>query len=160
MRSHKATHFFLTPLLLMFSFLMVSLASCSPLRTPPPPPTTTPVPPTFTPTPTQVWFPPTPTFTINPTPTGVITPTVDIQPEYGEPLFVDNFDDPTLWTRTRGAVGSVALGANEITIAISASRGYLYSQRLTPQLSDFYAELTASPSICSDEDEYGMLLRV
>lgn len=147
-------------LIMTITFILAGLASCSPLRTPLPLPTVTPVPPTTTPTQTQVWFPPTPTYTLYPTPTGVITPTVDIQPEYGEPLIVDNFDDPALWTTTRGPVGSVAMGVNELSIAISSPRGYLYSQRQGPQLKDFYAEITASPSICSGEDEYGMLLRV
>jgi hypothetical protein len=27
-------------------------------------------------------------------------------------------------------------------------------------LSDFYAEITASPTLCRDQDEYGLLLRV
>lgn len=145
---------------LLLILLLTGLASCTPLKTPPPLPTDTPVPPTVTPTSTEVWFPPTPTFTRHPTPVGVTTPTIDIQPAYGEALFVDNFSDPSLWTMTRGPVGSVAIGVNELSIAISEPRGYLYSLRQGTQLGDYYAEITASPSICSGEDEYGVLIRV
>lgn len=145
----------------IFGFLLAFICSCSPLRTPPPPlPTNTAAAATITPTPTEVWFPPTSTPTTFPTPTGVITPTLDIQPEFGENIFVDNFNDPTLWTQTRGPVGSVSVANNELTIAISQTRGYLYSLRMETYLSDYYAEITTSPSICRGEDEYGLLLRV
>lgn len=140
--------------------LLAGLTACSPLATPlPPEPTSTPLPPTHTPTSTIVWFPPTPTNTPFPTPTGIITPTLDVRPQYGDLLFSDEFEDRSLWILGRGSAGSIAISNNELTVAVSEPRGYLYSLRKQPALSDFYAEITASPSICRGADEYGLLLR-
>jgi hypothetical protein len=120
--------------------------------------TDTPVPPSKTPTPTIVWFPPTPTHT--PYPTPVLLPTEDMRPGLGELLYEDKFDQPDAWSLGTTDNGSVALGVNELTIAIGAEDTYLYSVRGEWNLTDFYLELTASPSMCRDLDEYGLLLRV
>jgi hypothetical protein len=64
-----------------------------------------------------------------------------------------------LWTVGHSPAGSTAISNNELTVAVSEPRGYLYSLRKQPALSDFYAEITASPSICRGADEYGLLLR-
>lgn len=149
----------LLPVILL-ALTLLGIAACTPLQTPPPLPTSTPLPPTLTPTATVVWFPPTPTPTAYPTPTAIITPTVNILPEYGNIIISDDFSDPSLWGQTKGSVGSVAVANNELTIAIKQPRGYLYSLRQQTNLSDFYAEITASPSICRDGDEYGLLFRV
>jgi hypothetical protein len=113
---------------------------------------------TPTPTPTVVWFPPTVTFT--PFPTRATTPTPDRRPGLGAEQFSDDFSDPDLWALARTAEGSVALGKNELTIAIAGEKVYLFSTRRAPVLTDFYAEITASPTLCRDQDEYGLLLRV
>mgnify|MGYP002386173410 FL=1 len=51
---------------------------------------------------------------------------------------------------------------DELTIAIAElnERTFLYSLRAQPVFSNFYVELTASPSLCRGKDEYGLLLRV
>jgi hypothetical protein len=54
----------------------------------------------------------------------------------------------------------MALGDHELTIYIAQSRVYLYSLRDGPILDDFYAEITASPTLCRAADEYGLLIRV
>jgi hypothetical protein len=46
-----------------------------------------------------------------------------------------------------------------LTIAIVEPKTLLYSVRGQPIFTDFYAEITASPSLCSGVDEYGLLLR-
>src|SRR5512135_2799584 len=139
--------------------LLAGITACSPLATPlPPEPTDTPLPPTQTPTPTVVWFPPTPTNTPFPTPTGIITPTLDVRPQHGDLLFSDEFEDRSLWSLGHGPAGSTAISNNELTVAVSQPRGYLYSLRKQPALSDFYAEITASPSICRGADEYALLI--
>lgn len=48
-----------------------------------------------------------------------------------------------------------------MTLAIgpSASKDYILSLREEPVLGDFYAEITASPSLCRGSDEYGLLVR-
>lgn len=119
----------------------------------------TPVPPTttITPTATIVWFPPTSTPTV--VPTLAITPTVDLKPIIGDLLFSDDFSVATNWMLAQSNISSVALGKNEITLAISQSKTYLYTLRKEPQLDNFYLEITASPNLCLGDDEYGILFR-
>ena len=141
--------------------LSTSLAGCQLTDNPPAPlPTDTPQPPTQTPTPTTVWFPPTATFTPLPTSTLPITPTVSISPVYGELLLADNFEDPKQWATGRTGSGSIGVQNNELTLAISRPNGYLSSLRAGTKLGNFYAEITASPTLCREGDEYGLLLRV
>ena len=123
-----------------------------------PTPTATLMPPTPTVTPTVVWFPPTATPTAFPTP--VVTPTADMRPKTGKILLEDDFTDPTAWTLSQSDLGSVALGKNELTIAIGETNAYLYSVREAPIFTDFYLEITAEPNLCRDLDEYGVLIRV
>lgn len=111
-----------------------------------------------TPTTTIVWFPPTATYT--PQPTLVITPTVDFSPQTGSIIFQDDFTDPSNWVLNQTTSSSIALGEKEITLAISQPRLYLFTLRKNPVLADFYLEITASPSLCIGEDEYGILFRV
>ena len=136
-------------------------AGCLPMATPLPPfPTETPGPPTATPTATTVWFPPTATFTPLPPVTPGITPTLDLSPGYGAPIFSDDFLKPELWSLGRSGPGGAALGVSELSLVVSQPRGYLYSLRQETALSDFYLEITASPSICRGADEYGLLVRL
>ena len=143
---------------LYFTLGLLLLTACSPQPEPEPTPTATPVPPTPTLIPTVIWFPPTPTFT--PYPTLELLPTEDLRPGISELLYQDDFSDSTAWSLSTAPAGSVALGLYELTIAIGAKETYLYSLRQDWLLSDFYLELTASPSMCRDLDEYGLLLRV
>jgi hypothetical protein len=150
-----------------FDFLVLAcllclggLAGCSPMFTPSSLPTDTPPPPTDTPTPTIVWFPPTATSTRLPTATLSITPTLDTRPVFGGLVLSDDFSDPAMWSLGKAPVGNIALSINELNLAVTQARGYLFSLRQSPILDDFYAEITANPSICRGQDEYGLLLRV
>jgi hypothetical protein len=145
---------------LFFAILAAGLiCACSAATPLPPEPTDTPPPPTATPSPTIVWFPATATPTSFPTP--VVTPTLDLRPQAGgELLLSDDFSDPSAWTLSQTRAASAALGVNELTLALHQPGGYLYSLRSEPLLGDFYLEITASPNLCKDEDEYGLLLRV
>jgi len=109
-------------------------------------------------TPTIVWFPPTPTYTPFPTPT-LPEPTPDRQPGIGELLLEDNFTDSSLWEMPISSFSSVAPGKNEMTIAIQEEKAYVASLRKEPDLIDFYAEITANPTLCLGADEYGLLIR-
>lgn len=140
---------------------MCILSGCAPLRTPLPPlPTETVHVDIPTPTATEIWFPPTPTPSPFPTATQPITPTLSIEPEFGEVLFMDDFSNPEMWGQTKGPVGSAVVSNNELTIAIAQPSGYLYSLRQNTNLDNFYVEITTNPSICRGEDEYGLLVRV
>lgn len=150
----------LLPVLLAL-LLLAGLAACLPAATPLAPlPTATPLPPTGTPTPTIVWFPPTATYTPRPSPAVVITPTVDVELSRGALILEDDFSEEDNWSLSRTATGSAALGKNELTIAIAHPGGYVYSLRRNTSLKDYYLEITASPSLCRGEDEYGLLIRV
>jgi hypothetical protein len=127
---------------------------------PPPWPTDTPPSPTETATPTIVWFPATATHTPLPTATFSLTPTLDTSPKYGNLIFSDDFSDPSQWSLGKIGSGSIALGKNELTLAVTRPQAYLYSLRQDTRLGDFYLEITASPSICRGADEYGILIRL
>ncbi|MGE5222735.1 MAG: hypothetical protein ACM3PY_09865 [Omnitrophica WOR_2 bacterium] len=111
----------------------------------------------FTPTPTILWFPPTATFT--PFPTRGITPTPDLRPGLGKIILEDDFSSADNWTLSSTNQGSIALGKHELSVVVSEPKTYLYSVRKTPELSNFYLEITASPNLCQGMDEYGLLLR-
>jgi hypothetical protein len=104
-----------------------------------------------------VWFPPTATPT--PFPTIEVTPTPDYRPNLGEAILTDDFSTGDDWILGRTSAGGAAIGKNELTIALSEPGAYVASLRETPVLQDFYLEITASPSLCRDLDEYGLLLR-
>lgn len=139
--------------LLFLVSCMVENSTLQPERTEPPQAT-----PTFINTPTFVWFPPTATYI--PLPTTVVTPTVEIKPDVGKLLFSDSFDNPNDWSLNQSANSGIALGQNEISLAISQPDLYLYTLRTSPILENFYLEITASPGICIGEDEYGVLFRM
>ncbi len=148
------------PITIILGLAAWSLSAClavstsSPILIPP----TSPAPPTETITPTIIWFPPTVTSTL--APTQAITPTVDVRPNIGEVIFEDDFTKPAMWDLAASDSSSVALGQKEITLAISKPDIYLFSLRDNPSLKNFYIEITASPSLCRGEDEYGVLFRV
>jgi hypothetical protein len=124
----------------------------------PPEPTITPQP-TSTPTATVIWFPPTATNT--PFPTHAISPTLEIEsPAAGDVIFDDDFSEASEWQLGQTETTSIALGNNALTLALDQPGAYIYTLRDDPTLTDFYLEVTASPSLCRGEDEYGLLLRV
>lgn len=112
---------------------------------------------TQTPTKTVVWFPPTSTPT--PFPTPLITPTPDYHPGLGKVILIDDFSAGDGWSLGRSSSGSIALGKNELTIALKSEKAYLYTVREEPILDDFYLEVTSNPTLCHGEDEYGILIR-
>lgn len=143
---------------LLYCLVGVLCCACAAAPTAVPTLTSTIKPPTPTVTPSVVWFPPTATPTAFPTP--VVTPTADMRPKTGKILLEDDFSDPTAWKLNQSDDGSVALGKNELTIAIGETNAYLYSVREAPIFTNFYLELTAEPNLCRDLDEYGVLIRV
>jgi hypothetical protein len=136
------------------------LAGCQPLQVVTPLPSITPQIPTatLTPTPTIVWFPATSTPTMRPTQPQ--TPVPGIQQEAGALLYRDDFSDPSAWTRYETVDSKVTISNNHITLALNQVEGLIYGFRTEPQLTDFYAEMTASPNFCQTEDEYGLMVRI
>lgn len=111
---------------------------------------------TATPTATIVWFPPTATATrlAMPTPTG----TPDRSPGIGEALLKDAFSNKSVWDVASAESGSAAISRNRLTIAVQPGY-YLASMRREITFTDFYAEITARPSLCRGDDNYGMVVR-
>lgn len=132
----------------------LSLIACVPLEFEP---TATPVPTeTTTPTPTIVWFPPSATATRLAMPTYTGTP--EMSPGIGAILLEDTFTNKTVWDIAASDSGSAAINRNRLTLAVQPGY-YLASMRRELPLSDFYAEITARPSLCRGEDNYGWVVR-
>lgn len=144
----------------LFALLLTGiwgLAACSPAGQPAEPEalfTATDLP---TLTATIDWFP----ATATPTPPPTLAPTVALTPELGlsTSLLEDDFSDTSAWDKTQVNAGSIAYGKNELTIAIAENKAYLTSLRRSPELNNFYLEITINPSLCRGEDAYGLLLR-
>lgn len=134
---------------------MTLLVACLPLN--PPPPTETPVPTdTPIPTPTIVWFPSsaTPTQLAFPTYTG----TPEMSPGIGSETLSDDFSDKSLWDTATSDQGSAAVSRNGLTLVVQPGY-YLSSMRHKVIVTDFYAEVTARPSLCRGDDNYGLIVR-
>jgi len=114
--------------------------------------------PTATPTqtPTIVWFP----ATATPTPQPVITqpPTPEMLIGLGELIAIDDFSDPEEWDTAASDQGSAKISRDRLTLAVQPGI-YLVSLQRQMVLGNFYAEITARPSLCRGEDEYGFLVR-
>jgi hypothetical protein len=80
--------------------------------------------------------------------------------ELGEVIFRDAFQDPDGWTVPQTEQGKINIGNGEANIIINAPGSFLVGTREKPDLTDFYAEITVSPILCTDQDEYGFLFRV
>jgi hypothetical protein len=138
------------------AIILICLSACIQESTPIVTPTETPSA-TASETPTIIWFPASPTP--SPIPTKILTPTPERRLDVGEIILLDDFNEEKNWTLTAVDSGQTALGINELSIAIVEPKVLLYSVRQEPLFSDFYVEITASPSLCVGLDEYGLLLR-
>lgn len=120
--------------------------------------TSTPVIPSETPPPTAtiVWFPPSATPTLQSLSTKAPTP--EMRPGLGDQLINDDFSDSSLWDIAASNDGSAAINDNHLTLAVQ-SQVYITSQRHELLPNDYYAEITAQPSLCRGDDSYGVLIR-
>src|SRR5687768_8485373 len=144
--------------LFRFFFLLLvllALVACLPVNLVPlsatPPPTETP-----TPTETIVWFPASATATQLSVPTYTGTP--DMNPGIGRLTLEDDFSDDEVWDIATSEGGSASINKNRLTLTVQPGY-YLASMRRELLLSDYYAEITARPSLCRGEDNYGLVVR-
>lgn len=137
-------------------FLATSLSACAPFEDTQIQnislPTDTPV----APSPTVVWFP----LSATPSPKIVPTkkPTPEQKPGVGSILLNDNFSSAAFWNTAVSDQASVDVSNNQLTIAVQPGISGI-SLRQDIILNDFYAELTARPSLCLGTDAYGLLFR-
>ena len=141
--------------------LVSGLAACS-LGGPDSPPIQTPTAvstlPSPSPSPTVVWFQPSNTPVLqktHPPETPTTAPTFSA----GGIILQENFSDRTQWQTGQSSDGAVAYGKNELTLAIATPKTSLTSLRQQPILSDFYLEVTLTPSLCLGNDLAGILFR-
>ena len=120
--------------------------------------TNTPMPATETPVPTStiVWFPPSAT----PTSQFLATkaPTPEMRPGLGADLVTDDFSDPFLWDIAVSNEASSIINDQRLTLA-AKSQVTMTSLRGNLLIENYYAEITAQPSLCRGEDSYGFLIR-
>jgi hypothetical protein len=107
-------------------------------------------------TPTPVWFPATNTPSPQPFYDPVATPERLVG--LGRVITIDDFSNPTMWDTASSDQGSATISRQRLTISVQPGI-YLYSLHRDLLVGDFYAEITAHPSLCRGEDEYGMLVR-
>jgi len=131
------------------------LGACLPLK--PIPPTETPIPTqTTVPTPTIVWFPPSATPTLSAFSTN--TPMPEMNPGIGTKILTDDFSDDLLWDTAVSDQASAAISNNRLSL-VAQPNIYIASLRRGVNLKDFYAEVTAHPSLCRGDDNYGLIVR-
>jgi hypothetical protein len=136
---------------------LLGLTACAGIFTPAAlTPSVPPITPTVTPT--IVWFPATDTPIPLPTPT--IAATVEQLAGVGNLLFADGFTQASLWSTAASGQASAVVQPGRLVLSITAPGPLtILSLRSEPALADFYAEATASLSLCQGDDEYGMLFR-
>jgi hypothetical protein len=81
-----------------------------------------------------------------------------MRPGIGTNLLADDFSDPFDWEIAASDETSSSINDNRLTLAVQ-SGVYMTSLRQDTLLSDYYAEITAQPSLCKSEDSYGVLIR-
>ena len=135
--------------------MTLTLASCTPANSTIPTQTfvATDSPP---PTQTIVWFPPSATSTLQTFPTYTATP--EMSPGIGPVTLTDDFADDSPWDTAVSDQGSAILGRSRLTLAVQPGI-QLASLRRDSTFGNFYAEITAQPSLCRADDEYGFLIR-
>jgi len=143
------------PWLPLVLLLVLLLAACD-IQPPTPLPTLTPTP-ISTATATIDWFPVTNTPT--PVPTFTRTPTPDLRPNVGAVVVEDDFSSEEEWVLTSAEDYNIAIANGHLTMVLSRPEWFIFTTRTEPLLDDFYAEITASPNLCSGEDEYGLIVR-
>ncbi|MFN3492348.1 MAG: hypothetical protein ACK40V_09035, partial [Anaerolineales bacterium] len=86
------------------------------------------------------------------------SPTPEMRPNIGGILLEDDFSDETLWDIASSNQASSAISSNRLILS-AQSQVLMMSLRRDLILSNFYAEMTAQPSLCKGEDNYGLLIR-
>ena len=81
-----------------------------------------------------------------------------MSPGLGTVTLTDDFSNDELWDIAISDQGSAAISNNRLSLAAQPGI-YLASMRQDLTLSDFYAELTARPSLCRGDDSYGIIIR-
>jgi hypothetical protein len=71
----------------------------------------------------------------------------------------DDFTANRGWTIPVSSRGEINIENGELNIILQEPNTFLYSALEEEVFTDFYAEITASPSLCSGKDQYGFMFR-
>jgi hypothetical protein len=142
-------------LLVLILLLLTACAGQTAETTPTPEPEPSQV---LTPSPTTDWFPNTPTPTRSATEVGGLPTQISEIPVSWPILIADDFSDLSHWQVTSGSAGTVAYGPDSLSLALPAGKTPLVSisDHILP--GSFYLELTMEVLLCSDADQYGLIL--
>ena len=144
--------------LILLALLLIGLSACVAEESDLPEETATPELPTEEPTATIDWFPRTPTATPNLFPSATATRASSATPEPLNLLASDDFSDDSLWQTGSSEAGAVAYANNALSLAVSGGRNSLVSLSSHELPSDFYLEINLDAQMCSDADQFGILL--
>jgi hypothetical protein len=81
-----------------------------------------------------------------------------MKPGVSSATLTDDFSNKKLWDTAVSDQGSAAIALNRLSLAIQPGV-YLESIRREGTFGNFYAEITARPSLCRGEDNYGVIVR-
>jgi hypothetical protein len=81
-----------------------------------------------------------------------------MRPGIGATTLTDDFSDSSLWDTATSDTASANVNGNRLNLSVE-SKVYIISLRHELTASDYYAEITARPGLCRDNDSYGLLLR-
>jgi hypothetical protein len=81
-----------------------------------------------------------------------------MRPGLGADILTDGFSNPFDWELAASDEASVDIINGRLTLA-AQSGIYMTSLRRDTLLTDYYAEITAQPSLCKADDSYGILVR-
>jgi hypothetical protein len=73
-------------------------------------------------------------------------------------IAIDDFTDPGEWNTAVSDEGSASVSRERLTLAVQPGVSMVSLQR-EMVLGNFFAEITARPSLCRGADEYGFLVR-
>ena len=82
-----------------------------------------------------------------------------MRPGLGTEILTDDFSRASRWDIASSDEASAAIKNNRLTLSVQ-SEVYMLSLRNDLMLTDYYAEITARPSLCRNEDSYGLLAAV
>ncbi|MBI3162442.1 MAG: hypothetical protein HYZ23_08025 [Chloroflexi bacterium] len=108
------------------------------------------------PTSTIVWFPP--SATPSPAAFSTYPPTPEMRPGLGLTFLTDDFSEESLWDTAASDEASAGIHNNQLILA-AQSKVYIASLRHDLSIDNYYAEITARPSLCRGGDSYGILVR-
>ena len=142
-------------LVALILFVIAACAAQIPEVTPTPEPEPTLV---LSPSPTIDWFPSTPTPTRIATVVGGLPTQISEVPVSWPLMAADDFSDQSHWQESSDSAGTVAYETNSLSLALPAGKAPLVSisDHILP--GDFYLELTMDVLMCSEEDQYGLVL--